>query len=402
MKKLLAKVMTVLIMIVTVSPTNVVQAATKNNDLNFNISTTNSYLLDNNKLEFGQEWYILGIARSGYKVEQNVYDEYYKSVEEAVKEEMKKDEPFYYITTAQRLIIALTAIGKDPTNVAGYNLVDIVYNREDIGDQGTNAYIYGLISIDTKGYEAPANSKNTRESFLKGLLDSELKDGGFSWGPDVDVDTTAMAVQALAPYKDRENVKEVINRCLDILKSKQSEDAGYSNQWGESPCSIAQVLVALTSLNLDPTDASNGFVKNGRTLVDAAKSYYVEGGGYKSSSTATNVDSFSTQQLHYATVAQQRYLDGKFSLYNMNDVVVNKEEKPSAPIIPDKGEEIPSTPEDNKVQSVENEINKEQVENKEKSETDTIKTGDNNYVIIVFAMITMLFIATNIKKKRVI
>src|SRR5699024_4567718 len=70
----------------------------------------------------GGEWAVIGLARSGYDVPQSYWDNYYATVEEYVKacDGNLHDKKY---TEYSRLIVALTAIGADPTDVAGYNLL---------------------------------------------------------------------------------------------------------------------------------------------------------------------------------------------------------------------------------------------------------------------------------------
>ena len=56
---------------------------------------------------------------------------------------------------------------------------------------------------------------------------------------------TAMALQALAPYQERTEVKEAIDRAVSCLKEEMRDDFGY----GTSE-STAQVLLALSCLGM--------------------------------------------------------------------------------------------------------------------------------------------------------
>lgn len=67
------------------------------------------------------EWSVINAARSGVLVPQSWFDEYYANLSAALKEadgvlSATKN------TEYSRTIIALSAIGKDPASVAGYNL----------------------------------------------------------------------------------------------------------------------------------------------------------------------------------------------------------------------------------------------------------------------------------------
>lgn len=70
----------------------------------------------------GGEWAVLALARSGAELPQAYWDNYYAAVEKYVADcggvlHEKK------YTEYSRVILALTAIGADPTDVAGYNLL---------------------------------------------------------------------------------------------------------------------------------------------------------------------------------------------------------------------------------------------------------------------------------------
>lgn len=70
----------------------------------------------------GGEWAVIGLARSGCDVPQSYWDAYYDTVEDYVKDHKGNLHDKKY-TEYSRVIVALTAIGADPTNVAGYDLL---------------------------------------------------------------------------------------------------------------------------------------------------------------------------------------------------------------------------------------------------------------------------------------
>lgn len=346
MKKRLSRLLAiifVLSMIIATGKGQAVKADTK--DVNIKVNTTIDYLLNSNlNPTYGKEWAIIAMARSKYNVPASYYEEYYANVEAKVKEEMAKDRPYNSITDAERIVLAVTAIGKDATNVGGYNLIDFICNREGLGDQGVSSYIYALLALDCGNYKEPDGAKNTRDSIIKEMLKLKCLDGGFSWSTtetSADIDFTAMAIQALAKYKNRAEVNDTINTCLNILKSRQKQSGEYLYEgWGmvsESPCSSAQVVVALTTLGISPTDVASGFVKD-NNLIDIISRYYVEGGGFKNNLSDVGVSLFSTDQLLYSLVAYERLQEGKTSLYDMTDVI----KRPSSGGNKNPGEESPN------------------------------------------------------------
>lgn len=70
----------------------------------------------------GGDWLVFGLVRSGVKVPQKYYDTYYNNVEAAVREKNGVLSERKY-TEYSRTVLALTAIGKDPASVAGFNLL---------------------------------------------------------------------------------------------------------------------------------------------------------------------------------------------------------------------------------------------------------------------------------------
>lgn len=68
------------------------------------------------------DWIVFGLARAGADLSDGYFDRYYTAVEAAVQAaDGTLDEDRY--TEYSRLILALTAIGRDPQNVGGYDLL---------------------------------------------------------------------------------------------------------------------------------------------------------------------------------------------------------------------------------------------------------------------------------------
>lgn len=104
----------------------------------------------------GGDWLIFGLARSGVKVPQKYYDTYYNNVEAAVREKNGVLSERKY-TEYSRTVLALTAIGKDPASVAGFNLLKPLADFEQVTKQGINGTIFALLALDSGNYEIPEN-----------------------------------------------------------------------------------------------------------------------------------------------------------------------------------------------------------------------------------------------------
>ena len=228
------------------------------------------------------------------------------------------------------MILALTAIGADPTDVAGHNLLAGIADMNYIQKQGINGVMYALIAFDSHDYEIPqvygGKDQATREKMISLILDSELEGGGWSLAGSVaDTDMTAIGIQALAPYYDSDDeVKAAVDRALLVLSQKQTDNGGYGSFEAVNIESSAQVLAALSALGIDP-DEDVRFIKDGNTVLDAMLGYAVEDGGFEHIA-GHGLDQLATEQGYYALTSYYRVQDGKTSLYDMSDV--NEEEGP--------------------------------------------------------------------------
>ena len=268
------------------------------------------------------EWAVLGLARGNASVTNSYYDSYYNRVVSYVKANIDSDgqlDPAGYKSTENsRIVLALTAIGEDPTSVGGHNLLTALNDLTFVKKQGSNGPIWALLAVDSGNYEY-----TKREKLIEAILDERTTDGGWLIsGTTADPDMTAMAIQALAPYydKDHPEVVEAIDTALDLLSDMQNDDGGFSS-WGKANCeSAAQVVVALSTLGLDANTDSR-FVKNGYSVLDNLLSYEQEDGSFQHTADGSGDNQMSAEQGTYALVAYDRYVKEKKSLYDMTDVV---------------------------------------------------------------------------------
>lgn len=271
----------------------------------------------------GGEWAVLGLARSSVTVPAAYYGGYYQRLCDYLAERDGVLHKRKY-TEYARVILALTAIGKDPRNVGGYNLLTPLGDMEATVRQGLNGAVWALLALDCGGYEVPTvteGSQASRAGYLAYLLEHTCPDGGWAMSGDTaDPDLTAMVLQALAPYRSEEPVRAAVDAALKRLSDLQLEDGGYATAGSETAESCAQVLVALCTLGIAEDDPR--FVKNGATVTDALFSFaegdgfcHIHGGGY---------NQMATEQAFYALVARERAAEGKTALYDMSDRPVSR------------------------------------------------------------------------------
>ena len=283
---------------------------------------THSDTLDTIKtgeLAFGSEWLVIALARSGRDVPDSYYDSVVKAVQSAKGQLSDKKSTEY-----ARTILALTAIGKEPADVGGYDLLAGLADMDDVTYQGINGAIFALLALDSGKYDVPAaaegGTQTTRDGLVAYILAQQLSDGGWALsGTSADPDVTAMALQALAPYRTGdETVDAAVDKGVQLLSDMQLADGGYSS-WGTlNSESCAQVLIALAALGIDPVSDSR-FVKNGLTVLDALLAYAVSGGFRHT--VDGEADAIATEQALCALAAYARLLDGKTALYDMTDVL---------------------------------------------------------------------------------
>ena len=271
------------------------------------------------ELAFGSEWLVIALARSGRDVPDSYYDSVVKAVQSAKGQLSDKKSTEY-----ARTILALTAIGKDPADVGGYDLLARLADMDDVTYQGINGAIFALLALDSGKYDVPAAAEGgtqvTRDGLVAYILAQQLSDGGWALsGTSADPDVTAMALQALAPYRTGdETVDAAVDKGVQLLSDMQLSDGGYSS-WGTlNSESCAQVLIALATLGIDPVSDSR-FVKNGLTVLDALLAYAVSGGFRHT--VDGEADAIATEQALCALTAYARLLDGKTALYDMTDVL---------------------------------------------------------------------------------
>ncbi|MDI9495935.1 MAG: S-layer homology domain-containing protein [Bacillota bacterium] len=323
-----------LIMIMLVTSISPVAALVSDSALDEAIKDTAKYMykvVDNPQVgSIGGEWAVLGLARSGYEIPEEYYQKYYSTVESYVKTLDGKLHNKKY-TEYSRVIVALTSIGKDPSNVAGYNLLTALGDYDRTIFQGLNGPIWALIALDSGNYNMPQNpnakTQATRDMYIQYILDCQLYDGGwslFGGTPSAvssdnvsDPDITGMALQALAKYQDRADVKKATEEALACMSEKQNERGGFSSWGTENSESCVQIIVALCELGISLDDPR--FVKNGNALLDNLMTFYIKGNGFLHTANGGGSNQMASEQGFYGLVAAQRFKDGKNSLYRMSD-----------------------------------------------------------------------------------
>ncbi|MBR2547288.1 MAG: hypothetical protein IKF07_03750 [Eubacterium sp.] len=269
--------------------------ASGGSELDSVIKDASEFLVENVEVDsldsMGGGWIPFALRMSGTDAaDDEYYEAYYDSVRVAAKTNggvLSEDRP----TANERVSMNLRALGKDPTNVEGEDLMKVVDDYDLICRQGLNAEIYALISANYVGY-----TLEHEDDYLNDLIESQNPDGAFGMdSKHPDSDMTAMALQALSAYDSRiegnkksdPRAEKAIDKALEWLKEMQQDDGSFGNSE-----STAQVIIAMNCLRMDPEGEE--FTKGENSLYDGLMAFHTDKGF--SHEAGDEVDIMATEQ----------------------------------------------------------------------------------------------------------
>ena len=261
---------------------------------------------------YGDEWTVLGLARGGYfAVDSDYFARYYadvasKAPELTVASGKAGALNAYKSTDNSRVILALSAIGRDATQVGGCDLTAPYTDFAWVRNQGINGPVFALLALDSRNY---LSGSAVRRQCVDAILAAELSGGGWAM-----------------------NGAAAVSRGVDTLSAMQNGDGGFTS-WGSANAeSVAQVIVACTALGIDP-DTDSRFVKDGGSAVDALLTFYDAGAAAFRHKASGGVDSLASEQAVYALVAVSRFQRGQSGLYQETDApTVETPAEPDEPV----------------------------------------------------------------------
>lgn len=259
------------------------------------------------------EWEAIVAARAGEAVPGSVI----ASIQSFVRE---NNGQFRKVTDQVRVVLALQALGENPRDIAGYDLIDSLLQHSHMLMQGVNGPAFVLIALANDHQGVPANAIWTPDKLVDWLLEKQNEDGGFgltTGSGRSDVDLTAMVLQGLAGYQKQAEVGRAIEKALAWLSEQQQKNSGFLNAEGqETSESVAQVVIALTALGLDPLE--DRFMKD-RSIIDHLLTYRGQDGGFAHIH-GQGTNAMATEQALLALVAYQRYVNKESALYDMESM----------------------------------------------------------------------------------
>ena len=286
---------------------------------------------------YGMEWNIIALERAG--IHMGVDKEaYLASVKEALADEYGKLTADGKPTDLERTALAMYALGLDPRNIemedgSTVDLIQWILDSERISE-GANEAAYALLAVDANAANIPEGSRWNRDTLVEELLSFQADDGSFVLSKPVSgtgsIDMTAMSLQALSRYTDREDVQAAVDKALDYLKR------GISMGDYGTVESNDQVIVTLLMLGIDPSADDSGFTAWGANIFTATDQYRIETGGFAHTKGGA-VNEMATQQTLLAVAAWERFAAGENDIYDMTDIMGGEEpEEPEGPSDEDK------------------------------------------------------------------
>ena len=275
------------------------------------------------------EWTVFSLARGNHLAKDNAYfTDYYNRIVTTVNEiaaevNMNGALDKNKSTENSRLIVALSAIGKNATAVGDWNLVE-AYSANGINwikKQGMNGTIWTLIALDSGNYET--SDPTIRQQCIDSILEARHNDGGWSLvtakAQPSNVDITCMTLTALYPYRNQPAVAEACAEAIEWLSESQLTSGGFPYGQGETSESCAWAIVALTTWGINP-DTDSRFIKDGKSPIDNLLTYYVEEEAMFEHGKGAGSNAMATDQGCYALVAYDRFIGGEKALYDYSDV----------------------------------------------------------------------------------
>lgn len=194
---------------------------------------------------------------------------------------------------------AMQYLGMDPGDINGLDYLAVLTNTDKLVATSTydfNSFMEDIAAVDPVVWRSRGIDVGTLvDSYAVRILAGQTPDGGFdnyygvniaqghtntSWRDDTIY--TAKTITVLAPYRDKEYIAKAIDRAVDYLSSVQLSDGSFPGMTGDSDGGATlTVLKMMEALDISLDDPR--FVKNGNTVADAMKTFYIDGVGFLSS-----------------------------------------------------------------------------------------------------------------------
>lgn len=317
------------------------------------------------------DWAIFALGRNQEEGCEKLYEDYYQGVLALLADPAAKLIPSDYI----RLSLSLTAIGIDPRNIEGNDLLEKIdqADREMYFKMSTSSLAYALALME----RYPDSFSGTlKEDTIQKILDAQQADGSFEYTAGAgfsDPDSTAQAMQGLMLLGD--TYASEIQAAVDWLKAQMNEDGAILNWGAANPSSTAQVLIAFAQKGEVPANDQE------KTLYDGIMTFALDNGSFLDANWQTGeleYNEYTTGQCFQALVAYSRMVNGQSALFDLSDAAVAPRPKPED----EKPESGSSSSQASSEPSSAREEESEPPASSEAADLDSPKTGDMGLVSI--------------------
>ncbi|MEJ1312414.1 hypothetical protein QY888_09735 [Latilactobacillus sakei] len=236
----------------------------------------------------------------------------------------------YSATDLERLTIGIAAIGEDPTQFNGVNLIAEIIKKA--ATAGITGQVYGIIALSTQDYGSQANQ--TINQLIDLVLKQQNTAGGWAFfGSVSDLDITGMTMSALGMHRDQPKVQSALDRAVALLKTTGFVKTtggflipgGFSTE--ENSNSTAMAILGLAAAGVNPATTFVG--DKGATPITNLIAYQKADGQFRRMMGGDDgALSMSTEQAVYALGQYDYLLKGKGSIYNFKKVVPEPDPKP--------------------------------------------------------------------------
>lgn len=265
------------------------------------------------------DWAVIALNLAGITDENR---EYAKGLEQYVTDTCRTQGTLDRVkaTEYHRIALAAMAAGLDPRSI-GRERIDLIADgiwnfAPGLEKQGLNGLLYALILLDAGEFELPADCGMSRESLVDRILQRQEENGGFGLSRgSSDADITAMALQALGPYRERQDVKAAGERAFAYLSSLLTERGTLLSGGYESAETMAQSILALCAWGIDPAGAEN-FSRQGRSIIDNLEWFRADD-CYVHTLTDEKINPMATEQVLLALCAVDKLRNGE-KLYHFS------------------------------------------------------------------------------------
>ena len=251
---------------------------------------------------FAREVLALEKANGGFSEEEKA------QLSELMKNMMLTSKEYYYKKKSKTLscgaVRALVALGMDPGNVEGLDYLAPLTSLDGREFPQLDDLLKDVDAVDPNVWRARGiDADMLVDEYAAAMIEYQMPNGKFDdhykyvlkQGEDWQtskftnkdqVELNAGAVAALAPHTDKEYIAKSVESAIEYLSSVQLADGSFPGRDGlpDGAATLA-VLDMMDAAGISLNDER--FVKNGNTVADGLKTFYIDGLGFV---TRTEVD----------------------------------------------------------------------------------------------------------------